>query len=45
MTVKSKTGAARVEHVPGKPKLTRQGQGQHSKLSHGRKLRRGQGKP
>jgi hypothetical protein len=45
MAVKAKAGAARVEHVPGKPKLTRQGQGQHSKPSHGRKLRRGQGKP
>jgi len=44
MAVKSKTGAARVEHVPGKPKKTRQGQGQHSLASHGRKKMRGQGK-
>lgn len=27
-----------------RPKLTRQGQGQHSKPSHGRKKSRGQGK-
>lgn len=45
MAVKAKTGTARVEHQSGKPKLTRQGQGQHSKPSHGRKLRCGQGKP
>jgi len=45
MAVKSKTGTARVEHVPGKPKRTKQGQGKHSKPSHGRKLRCGQGKP
>jgi hypothetical protein len=34
----------RTEHVPGKPKRTRQGQGQHSKASHGRKKLRGQGR-
>lgn len=33
----------RTEHVPGKPKRTLQGQGQHSKASHGRKKWRGQG--
>jgi hypothetical protein len=31
MAVRSKTGTARIEHVPGKPKKTRQGDGQHSK--------------
>lgn len=30
--------------VIGKPKKTRQGNGQHSKASHGRKKYRGQGK-
>ena len=30
--------------VIGKPKKTRQGNGQHSKPSHGRKLPRGQGR-
>lgn len=45
MTVKAKVGTARIDHQPGPPKTTRQGQGQHSKPSHGRKLRRGQGKP
>jgi hypothetical protein len=44
MAVKSKTGTARVEHTPGKPKRTRQGQGQHSLPNHGRKKMRGQGK-
>jgi hypothetical protein len=44
MTVKSKTGTASLQHQPGKPKLTRQGNGARSKASHGRKLRRGQGK-
>ena len=44
MAVKSKTGTARVEHQPGKPKLTRQGQGQHSKRNHSRKQWRGQGR-
>jgi hypothetical protein len=38
---KSLTGAVRFE---GKPKKTRQGNGQHSKPSHGRKKMRGQGK-
>jgi hypothetical protein len=44
MVVKAKTGAARIEHQPGKPKLSAQGQGKHSKPNHGRKQRRGQGK-
>jgi len=30
--------------IESRPKLTRQGQGKHSKASHGRKLSRGQGK-
>jgi hypothetical protein len=30
--------------IVSKPKKTKQGNGQHSKASHGRKLRRGQGK-
>jgi hypothetical protein len=30
--------------IAGKPKKTRQGNGQHSKPSHGRKQPRGQGK-
>jgi hypothetical protein len=44
MAVKSKVGVAKVQHVPGKPKRTRQGQGQNSLPSHGRKKMRGQGK-
>ena len=44
MAVKSKQGATRIEHQPGKPKLTRQGQGQHSKPNHNRKQWRGQGR-
>lgn len=44
MAVKSKVGTARVQHVPGKPKRTRQGQGQHSLPNHGRKKTRGQGR-
>lgn len=48
MAVKSKTGATRVEHQPGKPKRTRQGKSLHTSLSatsrNGRKKRyRGQG--
>lgn len=38
---KSPTGS---NLIVSKPKLTRQGQGQNSKASHGRKLSRGQGK-
>jgi len=44
MTVKSKTALGRIEFKPSKPKRTRQGQGQHSLPSHGRKKMRGQGK-
>jgi hypothetical protein len=44
MAVKSKTALGRIEHKSKPPKLTRQGQGKHSKPSHGRKLLRGQGK-
>jgi hypothetical protein len=44
MAVKSRTGLARVEFKPGKPKRTRQGNGQHSKPRGTRKLLRGQGK-
>jgi hypothetical protein len=44
MAVRSKTGTARIEHTPGKPKLTRQGQGKRSKPNHGRKKRIGQGR-
>jgi len=38
---KSLTGTIRIE---SKPKRTRQGDGNNSKASHGRKLSRGQGK-
>lgn len=46
MTVKSKGGSAALkrDHLPGAPKLTKQGNGKRSKPSHGRKLLRGQGK-
>lgn len=44
MAVKAKTGAARIDHQPGPPKLTRQGQGKRSKPRGARKLLRGQGK-
>lgn len=44
MAVKSKTGVARIDHQPGKPKRTRQGQGQHSRPNHRRKKLRGQGR-
>jgi hypothetical protein len=44
MAVRSKTGTAPLQHLLGKPKLTRQGNGARSKPSHGRKLLRGQGK-
>ena len=43
MAVKSKTTLGK-EFTPGKPKKTRQGQGQHSKPNHGRKKLRGQGR-
>jgi hypothetical protein len=44
MAVKSKTGTGRVDHQPGPPKTTRQGNGRGSKPNHGRKLRKGQGR-
>jgi len=39
--VKSKAPLSKIE---SKPKKTRQGEGMHSKASHGRKKTRGQGK-
>ncbi len=44
MAVRSKTGTGAILHQPGKPKLTRQGQGRRSKPNHGRKKLRGQGR-
>ena len=44
MATKSKTALGRIEHQPGPPKKTRQGQGQRSLPSHGRKKLRGQGR-
>jgi len=44
MVVKSKTALGRQEFRSNPPKKTRQGNGQHSKPSHGRKKYRGQGK-
>jgi hypothetical protein len=44
MAVRAKTGTGRIEHQVGKPKKTRQGQGQHSRPNHGRKKLRGQGR-
>jgi len=49
MAVRSKTGVARVEHIPGKPKRSRQGRSLHTKLSatsrNGKQKRyRGQGR-
>jgi hypothetical protein len=45
MAVRAKTGAAKVDHQPGPPKLTRQGQGQRSKAVPGRRKKtRGQGR-
>jgi hypothetical protein len=43
MAAKSKT-AMGLKFQGGKPKKTRQGAGQHSKPSHGRKKYRGQGR-
>lgn len=45
MDTKAKTGLAgtRSAPLPRRAKKTRQGHGQHSKASHGRKLPRGQG--
>jgi hypothetical protein len=44
MAVRSKTGTAPLQHLPGPPKKTRQGQGKRSLRNHGRKQLRGQGK-
>lgn len=45
MAVKSKTGAARVDHQPGPPKTSRQGYGQHSRpRRRGKKPLCGQGR-
>jgi hypothetical protein len=45
MAAKSKIGISGQKlHEAGRPKLTRQGDGKHSKPNHGRKLSRGQGK-
>jgi hypothetical protein len=49
MAVRAKTGAARIEHQPGKPKKTRQGRSLHTNLAatsrNGRRKRyRGQGR-
>jgi len=49
MAVKSKTGAARIEHQPGPPKRTRQGRSLHTHLGatsrNGKRKRyRGQGR-
>jgi hypothetical protein len=44
MAVRAKTGATKVEHQAGPPKLTRQGQGTRSKPNHRRKKLRGQGR-
>ena len=44
MAVRAKAGAARIDHQPGPPKLTNQGQGKRSRPNHGRKKTRGQGR-
>jgi hypothetical protein len=44
MAVKAKAGLSGTIRKEPVPKLTRQGNGTRSKPSHGRKLRRGQGK-
>ena len=44
MAVRSKTGTASVQHTPGKPKRTKQGNGQNSRPRGTRKLRKGQGR-
>jgi hypothetical protein len=44
MAVRAKAGATRIDHQPGPPKLTNQGQGKRSRPNHGRKKLRGQGK-
>lgn len=45
MPAKAKGGASRVEHVPGRPKTTRDGYGQQSRpRRRGKKPLRGQGR-
>jgi hypothetical protein len=44
MATKAKTGLSGTQAPQSKPKRTRQGQGAHSKPSHGRKKLRGQGR-
>lgn len=45
MAVRSKQGAARIDHQPGPPKTTSQGQGQNFRpRRRGRKKLRGQGR-
>ena len=41
---KAKVGLNKSSYVPGPPKKSRQGQGQHSLPNHGRKKTRGQGR-
>ena len=43
MAVRSKQGVARLNHVPGPPKKSKQGQGRNSLPNHNRKQKRGQG--
>jgi hypothetical protein len=44
VVVKAKTGTSGLIHLEGPPKKTRQGNGQHSRPRHNKKLRRGQGR-
>ena len=44
MAVKAKAGVSARLFTKGKPKKTRQGNGQHSRPNHGRKMLRGQGR-
>jgi len=45
MAVKSKTALGRIDHKPGRPKTTSQGQGQNSRpRRQGKKAWRGQGR-
>jgi hypothetical protein len=44
MAVKSKTALGRIDHKPGRPKKSKQGNGQHSKPRGTRKVRHGQGR-
>lgn len=44
MAVKAKAGVTARLFAKGKPKKTRQGNGQHSRPNHGRKQMRGQGR-